>query len=78
MEKELEQRIKDMKQSAEKVQLLKKENERTMKKEASQTAKKTPAAAKQAKSAASCAEKKERTSLAWNSRVKCELPYYLL
>lgn len=54
MEKELEQRIKDMKQSAEKVQRLKQEKEQMIKKEAPQP------------------------SLAWNSRVTCELPYYLL
>lgn len=52
MEKAVEERIKDMKQTAEKVQILKKETVR--------------------------AAKKEKVSLAWNSAIKSELPYYLL
>ena len=74
MESAVEKRIKEMKETAEKVQQLKKEVAQT------QPVKKETASAKRATAAKS--EKKpvatEEKSLAWSTGVKCDIPFYLL
>lgn len=85
MESAVEKRIKEMKETAEKVQQLKKEvsQAQTAKKETTVTVKReamTPAKSKTTSSTkadvVSGGEKSE--SLAWSTGVKCDIPFYLL
>ena len=65
MDKAVEQRIKEMKETAEKMQQLKKEVMQEEKKNVPQTEKKNR-------------EDSKRATLAWSTEIKCDIPYYLL
>ena len=73
MDKAVEQRIKEMKETAEKMQQLKKEVMQEEKKNAPQTEKKSVSQTEKKNR-----EDSKRATLAWSTEIKCDIPYYLL
>ena len=81
MDKAVEQRIKEMKETAEKMQQLKKEVVQAEKKSVPQAEKKSVSQTTKKsviQTGKKSAEVSERTSLAWSTEIKCDIPYYLL